>query len=130
VYARWKNGCTGARGIALDAARRLLFVGCEEGRAIALDIAHDGKRVGELATGKGVDIVAYSARLHHLYVPGGDDKTLAIVAVGKDGALSLLGSVATAEDASCVAADDASHAYVCDPKRGALLVVTDPFPAS
>jgi hypothetical protein len=29
-----------------------------------------------------------------------------------------------------VAAYDTGHAYVCDPKHGALLVVTDPFPAT
>jgi hypothetical protein len=42
----------------------------------------------------------------------------------------FVGSVATAEDATCVAADDANHVYVCDPKQGGLLVVSDPFPAS
>jgi len=125
--ARWANGCKGARGLALDAARGLVFVGCEEGKAVALDVAHGGKQVGSITTGAGVDIIAYNAALGHLYVPGGDSATLAIIGVAANGALSLLGSVATAADAHCVATDDASHAYVCDPKRGALLVVTDPF---
>jgi hypothetical protein len=123
--ARWKNGCAGARGIALDEARGLLFVGCEEGKATALDVAHDGKLVGSVDTGKGVDIIAYSPALAHLYVPGGDSATLTIVGVGKDGALTSLGSVAAAEDSHCVTTDDAGHAYVCDPKHGALIVVTD-----
>lgn len=126
--ARWKNGCAGSRGIALDGARGLVFVGCEEGKATALDVAHGGKQVGSVETGKGVDIIAYSASLGHLYVPGGDSATLSVIGVGADGKLSVLGTVATAEDATCVAADDAGHAYVCDPKKGALLVVTDPFP--
>jgi hypothetical protein len=128
--ARWKNGCKASRGIALDEARGLLFVGCDEGRATALDLAHDGKRVGSVETGKGVDIIAYSPALGHLYVPGGDSATLTIVGVGKDGALAALGSVAVAADSHCVAVDDAAHAYVCDPARGALLVVTDPFAAT
>jgi hypothetical protein len=128
--ARWKNGCKGSRGIALDAQRALLFVGCEEGKATALDIAHDGKQVGSADTGKGVDIIAYNPTLAHLYVPGGDSATLAIVGVAAGGKLSVLGSVAVAADSHCVATDDAGHAYVCDPKQGALLVVTDPFPAS
>jgi hypothetical protein len=42
----------------------------------------------------------------------------------------VLGSVAVAAGSHCVATDDAGHAYVCDPKSGALLVVTDPFPAA
>jgi DNA-binding beta-propeller fold protein YncE len=127
---RWKNGCKGSRGIALDEKRALLFVGCDEGKATVLDLAHDGKLLGSATTGKGVDIIAYNAALAHLYVPGGDSASLTILGVGKDGKLSVLGSIATAEDSHCVAADDAAHAYVCDPKHGALLVVTDPYSAA
>lgn len=128
--ARWKNGCKGSRGIALDAKRGFLFVGCEEGRATVLDVAHDGKQLGAVETGNGVDIIAYSESLSHLYVPGGDAATLSIIAVAPSGKLAVLGTVGTAEDAHCVAADDAAHVYVCDPKRGELLVITDPYPAS
>jgi hypothetical protein len=128
--ARWTNGCKASRGIALDARRGLLFVGCDEGKATALDVAHDGKRVGSADTGKGVDIIAYSPQLAHLYVPGGDSATLTILGVAASGKLSVLGSVASAPDAHCVAADDAGHAYVCAPSQGAVLVVNDPFPAS
>ncbi|HTL36076.1 MAG TPA: hypothetical protein VL326_23255 [Kofleriaceae bacterium] len=128
--ARWKNGCTDSRGIALDEAAGFLFVGCDEGKATALDVTHGGKQLGSTSTGKGVDIIAYDVKLAHLYVPGGDSATLTILGVGKDGALSSLGSVAVGEDAHCVTIDDAAHAYVCDPKSGSLLVVTDPFQAS
>jgi DNA-binding beta-propeller fold protein YncE len=128
--ARWKNGCKGSRGIALDDKRGLLFVGCDEGKATVLDVTHDGKQLGSAATGKGVDIIAYSPALAHLYVPGGDSATLTIVGVGATGKLDVLGSVAVAADSHCVAADDAGHAYVCDPKQGSLLVVTDPYPAT
>jgi outer membrane protein assembly factor BamB len=128
--ARWKNGCKGSRGIALDDKRGWLFVGCDEGKAFALDVSHDGKQVGSADTGKGVDIIAYSPALSHLYVPGGDSATLTILGVAATGKLAVLGSVAVAADSHCVAADDAGHAYVCDPKQGALLVVTDPFPAT
>lgn len=128
--ARWKNGCKGSRGIALDPTRALLFVGCDEGKAVALDLAHEGKQVGTADTGKGVDIIAYNPALAHLYVPGGDSATLTILGVSTAGKLSVLGSVAVAADSHCAAVDDANHAYVCDPKHGALLVVTDPFAAT
>ena len=128
--ARWKNGCKQSRGIALDPKRALLFVGCDEGKATALDLAHDGVQVGTADTGKGVDIIAYNPTLAHLYVPGGDSATLTVLGVATSGKLSVLGSVAVAGDSHCVAVDDANHAYVCDPKSGALLVVTDPFPTS
>jgi hypothetical protein len=125
---RWKNGCKDSRGIALDPKRALLFVGCDEGKATVLDLAHDGKVVGSAATGKGVDIIAYDPVRGHLYVPGGDSATLTILAVGVGGSLVVLGSVGVAADSHCVAVDDLGHAYVCDPKHGSLLVVTDPFP--
>lgn len=128
--ARWPNGCKGSRGIALDEARALLFVGCDEGKATALDLAHGGKLVGEAKTGAGVDIIAYAPALGHLYVPGGDSATLTILAVHAGGKLDVLGEVAAAHDSHCATVDDAGHAYVCDPEHGALLVVTDPFPAS
>jgi len=127
--ARWKNGCQASRGIALDAKRGLLFAGCGEGKAIALDVTHDGRPLGSAPTGKGVDIIAYSETLSHLYVPGGDSATLTIVGVTAVGKLDVLGSLAVAADSHCVAADDLGHAYICDPKQGALLVVTDPYPA-
>ena len=128
--ARWKNGCEGSRGIALDEKRGFLFVGCEEGKATALDVAHDGKQLGTVDTGKGVDIIAYNPALAHLYVPGGDSATLTIIGVDAAGKLAVARHrrrsprIRTASTA-----DDSGHAYVCDPKHGALLVVTDPFPS-
>jgi hypothetical protein len=127
--ARWPNGCVGSRGIALDEARGLLFVGCDEGRVAALDVAHAGKLVAAIESGgKGVDIIAYSPSLSHLYVPGGDSATMAILGVGADGGLKVLGTVATAPGSHCVAADDLGNAYVCAPKSGQLLLFADPFP--
>jgi hypothetical protein len=126
--ARWSNGCKAARGIALDEPRGLLFVGCDEGKATSLDVGHDGKLLATATTGTGVDIIAYSPGLGHLYVPGGDSATLTILAVGPGGKLDVLGRVAVAAGSHCAAADDTRHVYVCDPKQGALLVVRDPFP--
>lgn len=127
--ARWKNGCKASRGIALDEKRGFLFVGCDEGKATALDVVHDGKLLGTADTGNGVDIIAYDEKLGHLYVPGGDAATLTIIGVASSGKLSALGKVAVAADSHCVTVDDVGHAYVCDPGHGSLLVVTDPFPA-
>ena len=124
VVTRWKNGCKESRGIALDGARGLLFVGCDEGKATALDV-RDGKLAGSVATGKGVDIIAYASGRSRLYVPGGDDATLTIVAVGAHGELSAVATRKSAPDAHCVAADEDGHAYVCDPGNGRVLVVDD-----
>jgi hypothetical protein len=103
--ATWQNGCKGSRGIALDQVNGFLFVGCEEGKATVLDVVHDGKQLGDIATGTGVDIISYNPSLLHLYVPSGDDGKLDIISVDGQGALTLTSSVPMATDASCVIAD-------------------------
>jgi DNA-binding beta-propeller fold protein YncE len=128
IVATWPTGCADPRGVALDSARALLFVGCEDGTATALDVAHDGKLVGTIKSGSGVDIIAYDAGRAHLYVPGDESATLAIIGVASSGALSLLGTFPTAKDAHCVTTDERGNAYVCDPRNGQLLVVRDPYP--
>lgn len=100
------------------------------GRTGKLDLFDPKTQKIESIAGKGVDIIAYNPTLGHLYVPGGDSATLTILGVAASGRLDVLGSVAATADAHCVAADDAGHAYACDPKHGTLLVVTDPYPAA
>ncbi len=129
--ARWPNGCAAARGIALDEVRGLLVVGCEEGTLTTLDVQRSGRLLASLATsGRGVNVLAYSPRLAHLYVPGGDSGTMAIVGVKHDGSLQALATVVTAPGADCVAADNLGQAYVCAPQEGKLLVFTDTLPAA
>ena len=131
IVETWPNGCSGSRGIALDEARGFLFAGCVEGKTVALDVAHGGKKLGEVAAGAGVDIIDYDSELGHLYVPGAKAATMAIVGVSTNGALSVLATVPTATGAHCVTVDPGSkRAFVCDPFRGQLLRVDDRFPSS
>jgi hypothetical protein len=130
IVSRWKNGCTGARGLAVAAARGLAFVGCTEGAAVALDLEHDGKVLGRAPAGKGVDVIAFSGKLSHLYVPAAEAANLTVMGVGARGELTVLGTVPAAPEAHCVAADDQGNAYVCDPGKGRLLVFRDRYPAS
>src|SRR5262249_17238016 len=95
--------------------------------ATALDVTHDGKRLGAVAAGGGVDIIAYSPALGHLYVPGGDSATMRVIAVGPNGDLKVLATVPTAPDAHCVAAERLGNAYVCVPQNGRLLLLSDGF---
>jgi DNA-binding beta-propeller fold protein YncE len=127
IAAQWSNGCRGARGLAVDTARGFAFVGCTEGKAVVLDAAHDGKVLGTAKAGKGVDIIAFSAKVSHLYVPGGDAANLTVLEVSDAGGLKVLGTVAAADDAHCVAADADGNVYVCDPGKGRLLVFPDRY---
>jgi DNA-binding beta-propeller fold protein YncE len=125
IAARWKNGCRGAEGLALDAAGARLFVACHEGRIAELDLTN-GRTRAALVTGvTGVDIIAYSPAKAHLYVPGAESGTMAVVAVAPDGAMKVVATEATAKRAHCVVADVQGHAYVCDPERGRLLLYDD-----
>src|SRR5262249_24614670 len=128
VAARWPNHCAGSRGIALDAERGLLFAGCAEGKAVVLDLQHDGAVRDTLSAGAGVDIIDYTPRLGHLCLPGGKSETMAILGVSRAGKLSLLASVKTAPAAHCVVADDHHQAWVCDPGHGRLLLFDDNLP--
>jgi outer membrane protein assembly factor BamB len=127
VVETWSNGCEEAKGVALDAERGLLFIACDEGGIVALDVTN-GKTVGRIKLAGGIDIIAYSPELGHVYVPSSGTARLAIVAVSGEGALKLLGTVPATKDSHCVAA--AGKVFFGDPAHGRLRVVTDPYPAS
>lgn len=122
--AEWKNGCRGSRGIALDSQRGFAFIGCNEGKLESLSLI-DGHRLGEAASGDGVDIIAYSSSLHHAYLPGGDSATMAVLKISPTGQPAVLTTVATAKHSHCVTIDDLNNAYICDPQKGQLLVFHD-----
>lgn len=129
IVATWPNGCSGSRGIDLDEKRGFLFVGCSEGKAVVLDLA-TGVTVSSLTSGSGVDVIAYSPGLGHLYLPGATSKTMAILGVSAKGELSLLGTVPTAAGAHCATTDTRGNVYVCAPASGKILTFHDAYPAS
>jgi hypothetical protein len=118
IVAEWPNGCTGSRGLALDREHGVLFIGCAEGKAVALK---DGKVVSEGESGAGVDIIDYAAG--RLFVPGGKAGNLTIFATDAEGMMKKLRTVNTAEGAKCVVADPKGRAFVCDPAKGRLFMV-------
>jgi hypothetical protein len=125
ILATWPNGCEGSRGIAFGETPNILLVGCSEGKAISMDVAHDGKIISTVTSGSGVDIIAYNHQLKHLYMPGGKSATMAIISVSNEGNLKLLQTVPVAEGSHCVTTDQNADAFVCDPKHGSLLVIKD-----
>jgi len=124
TVSRWQNGCRGSRGLALDARRGFVFVGCAEGRAVSLE-AGSGRVLDRLNAGDGVDIIDFDPSLSHLYLPGGKSATMAILEVSPHGKLGLVRTVPTAPGGHCVISDGAGHVFVCDPSRGRLLAIGD-----
>jgi DNA-binding beta-propeller fold protein YncE len=129
VTATWSPGCgkEGPRGLALDSARNLLVVACTDGARV-LDLSHDGKVVGHLKTGGGVDNLDYFPERHLLYVASSKDATLTFANLADDGALSVVAVEKTAEGARNPVVDDQGVAYVPDSRAGKLLVLKPPPP--
>jgi DNA-binding beta-propeller fold protein YncE len=130
IVETWSNGCEGARGIALDEKKGWLFVGCEEGKAVALEVL-SGKVLSNLTAGSGIDSIGYAASLGQVFVPGGDSADLSILRLSPSGQLSLLGKVPTGPDAHTVAFDpDSRSVFVGLPEKGQVLIFKDAFEAS
>ena len=127
VVASWPTTCggDGPRGLALDGARRLLFVACTDG-AVALDLGHDGKAVGRIKTGGGVDNIDYHAGRKLLYVASPKEGKLVIARVADGGALSEGAVLPTAQGARNPVVDGAGVAYVPSGAAGKLLVIAPP----
>jgi hypothetical protein len=131
IVETWTNGCTGlSLGLALDEPRGFLFVACSNGAIVVLDAAHGGAKLGQIMRNTDLDILSYSASLHHLYAPGGTSADLAIVAISDAGAPSLLGTARTAQGSKEVTSDDRGNVWVADQAGGRLLKIVDTFPAT
>ena len=124
VVGRWSNGCKGSRGIALDEKRGFLFAGCNEGKLSVLDL-NSGRRLGEASSGSGIDVIAYNQRLAHVYLPGTNSGTLAVVGISSNGVAKVIKTIGTVVGAHCATVDDRDQVYVCDPAHGKILVFKD-----
>ncbi|HLI17913.1 MAG TPA: hypothetical protein VKV22_06545 [Rhodanobacteraceae bacterium] len=125
VLAEWPNTCKGSHGIAIDRANEHVFVACGEGKVVTLAPAEKGKVIASAPAGAGIDIISYSPKLHHLYVPGARAATLTIFDASTSGALKPIAVYKTAERAHCVTDDDNGHVFVCDPRAGTILEIND-----
>ena len=128
IISQWPNGCEKPRGTVVDEQRGFLFIGCGEGKADVLDLNQNGKQVGSLTTGAGVDLIDFNAHLNHMYITGSKTATLSVLGVSPKGELTLLGTGQAAIRSHCVTGDDQNNIWVCDPKKGQLLRYKDSFP--
>jgi DNA-binding beta-propeller fold protein YncE len=127
IVATWPNGCGGSRGIALDPELGFLFVACQEGKLVLLDVEHDGEQLAEVWPVDGSDVIDYSPALRHVYTAGQISATVAVVGVSSDGELAILGEQDAALGSHCVVGDGRGGIYVCDPDEGRILVRDDAF---
>jgi DNA-binding beta-propeller fold protein YncE len=127
VIASWPTGCgaEGPRGLSLDSARRWLFGACTDGARV-LDLAHDGKLLGAITTGGGVDNPDYDAHRRLLFIASGKDGALIVAHVDDHGAPRKVATVLTAKGARNPVVDADGTAYVEDSLSGRLLVIRSP----
>jgi hypothetical protein len=127
VIRQWGNGCSSAKGMAVDENEGYLFVACNEGKLVVMDINNDGYQITSQNYGGELDFVAYNPNLHHVYLPSSASGIVAIFQLTKN-SLLLLGTADTAVESKCVTADDFNYIWVCDPNHGQVFVIHDTFP--
>jgi hypothetical protein len=120
----WPNGCKDGEGALLEDSGQFLFVACREGKVVSMDPAN-GKVISTVSSGDGIDIIAYNSKLRHIYAPGSQSATVAVISVSPKGELSLVRTLPGVERGHCVVADNVGNFYVCDPNHAGLLMFKD-----
>lgn len=120
IVAKWKVGNTDVQGLALDTARKSLFVACAD-HVVNIDAAHDGKILDSIQTGAGLDNIDYSPEKKLLYAAASEVAKLTIAEVGDNGKFHLRATVPTVKGVRGVVAAGDETAYVIDPVEGCIL---------
>jgi hypothetical protein len=132
IIAEWGNGCTKAHGMAIDEDHGYLFVACNEGKLVVMDINNNGHQVTSQNYGGSVDFVAYNPQLQHIYLPSAESAIVAVFRMKRNAAneltLQRLGTADTGLKARCVTSDAKNNIWLCDPLRGQLFFIPDTFP--
>jgi len=120
MIAVWAPGTSDLQGLALDSARRFLFVACGD-HVVSVDAAHDGRILDSLHTGAGLDNIDYSPDSKILYAAASLAAILTIAEVGDNGKFHVKATVPTVKGARGVVAGKGETAYLIDPAEGRIL---------
>ena len=123
VIATWNPGSSDLQGLALDTARRFLFVACGD-HVVSIDVGHDGKVLDSITTGPGLDNIDYSADGKLLYAAASQAASLTVAEVDDRGKFHLRATVPTVKGARGVVAGKDETAYLIDPAEGRVLKLT------
>ena len=123
VIATWNPGSSDLQGLALDTARRFLFVACGD-HVVSVDAGHDGKVLDSITTGPGLDNIDYSTDGKLLYAAASQAASLTVAEVDDHGKFHLRATVPTVKGARGVVAGKGEAAYLIDPAEGRILKLT------
>jgi DNA-binding beta-propeller fold protein YncE len=123
VLATWPSGCgeDGGHGLRLVEADGLLVIGCSAALR-TIDVAK-GTVVGSVAIGDGVDDLDIDRATRTVYAAGSKAGTLAVATLGKDGGLTLVAQLPTAQGARNGAVTEHGKFYVAHGKAGELIII-------
>jgi len=121
VVSTW-HSCNDPSGVAVDSKRGFVFVACSD-HVIVLDTAHDGRVVGSIQTGDGVDNIDYVEDTGLLYVAAAEAAQLTVARIDDKGTPTLVALVPTTKGARSVVAGTSGRAYLIDPLGGRILKV-------
>lgn len=108
VVARHRlSGCEHDHGLALDSARRLAFVACDENAKLLVMDLDDWKTLAAFGVGDEPDVLALDPGLGRLYVAS--ESGVVSVFQERGRALRPLGSAFLADEAHTVAVDPVTH---------------------
>lgn len=135
IRETWSNGCGeykkmahGARGLAYDSVTHILYVACMQGKVMSLDVRNHGRIVASVDVDPSVDMIAFNAKTHHLFVPSTVKGILTVFATDKPGALTRIAQYTTAVGSHCVVTNGKDKVYACDPQHGQLIEIADSTP--
>jgi len=121
VVSTWRS-CDDPSGVAIDSKRGFVFVACND-HVIVLDTAHDGRVVGSIPTGAGVDNIDYTEDAGLLYVAAAEAAQLTVARIDDKGKPITMALVPTTKGARSVVAGTRGRAYLIDPVGGRILEV-------
>jgi DNA-binding beta-propeller fold protein YncE len=127
VAKTWLPDCgeVGPRGLALDQKRNFLLVGCTT-KVRVLDAGHDGKLVGSIDVGDGIDAIDYLESRHQLYAGASRSAKLVVARLDDRGALAPVETITTVPSARNAVVTEKGVAYLTDAHDGSILVVEPP----
>ncbi|XHS80451.1 YncE family protein [Burkholderiaceae bacterium UC74_6] len=108
VQANWPlPGCDEPAGLAIDREERRLFVACHNKTLLVLD-AGDGRVVGHVAIGAGVDAAGFDAGRRLVFSAQGDG-SLSVIQGDKGAGYRVVQTVTTRPGARTLAVDEQRH---------------------
>lgn len=127
VVGEWDTGCDASHGFAqVDDAYRLVFAGCKSSGGAAV-LSREGDELTGFTVGGAETVLAYDSTRHHFYLRGDPGSTLAMLAVCRDGGMSVMTEVAIPDHGHASTVDGRGNVWLADATTGGLIRISDPF---